>query len=355
MTDHSALAPESINCQILKNPPITPSNILVIRPGALGDMICTLPALANLRKNFPQSRLEVVGSPSALELLKESDYADAIHPFDWAPFARLYNKKAVVGKVLRDFLRTFDYIIAYVGDELFLENLEKISPSRVFSVHPRKIPPKTHVIDHLLTPLLNLEIPIHSRTPYLRFSYKWQQAAQEFLENRFPKRNGQPLIGIHPGSGGKRKIWPHWWNFITNLAQKKNAYFLVFCGPAEKERIGWKKNHYLDKNIVENPPLPLLGALLDNCDVYLGNDSGVTHLAATTGRRTIALFGPSDAETWSPRGNTVLPALKCAECSDNPSCNKLSCLKNFQPSDLWNMVQSELQNLSLKNSYWGTQ
>jgi ADP-heptose:LPS heptosyltransferase len=129
---------------------------------------------------------------------------------------------------------------------------------------------------------------------------------------------------------------------------------LVFGGPAEKERAGWKRNHYLDKNMVENPPLPLLGALIDNCDVYLGNDSGVTHLAAATGRRTITLFGPSDAETWKPRGDIILPPLKCAECFDNPLCDKLSCLENFQPGDLWNMVQSELQNPQLKNDYRGT-
>jgi len=331
--------------------PVTPSNILVIRPGALGDVICTLPVLANLRENFPQSRLEVVGSSSILELLKESGYADAVHPFDWAPFARLYNKKTGVGKVLKDFLRTFDCIIAYVGDELFLENLGEITPHPVFSAHPRSIPPKTHVIDHLLTPLLQRGIPIHNRTPYLRFSNKWRQTAREFLENRLPQRNGHPLIGIHPGSGGKRKIWPHWWHFITNLAQEKDICFLVFSGPAEKERASWKKNYYLDKNLVENPPLPLLGALIDNCDLYLGNDSGVTHLAAAAGCRTIALFGPSDPETWKPRGDSMLPPLKCAECSDDSSCDKLSCLKNFQSDDLWNVVQSELQNFQLKNNF----
>jgi ADP-heptose:LPS heptosyltransferase len=310
----------------------------------LGDVICTLPVLAAIRSYLPQSRLEVVGSLSVLELLKESGYADAVRSFDWAPFAGLYSEKQRERKVLKDFLIDFDYIIVYVGNEIFLRNLQEIVSCPVVSAHPRRIPPKTHIVDHLLTPLTDLGYPIKDRIPYLQLSARRRKAAREFLNRRFPKRGGSPLIGIHPGSGGRKKIWPYWKDFIMRLMKEKDI--LIFSGPAEEEKIDdWKEIRCLDRNLVENPPLPLMGALLGNCDLYLGNDSGVTHLAAAMASRTIALFGPSDPDTWRPRGNTILikPSLNCAPCVDDFSCPHFRCLKNFHPDTLWDMVQSELK------------
>ena len=320
----------------------TTVNILVFRPGALGDVISTLPALAAMRSYFPQSRLEVVGTPLTLELLKETGYADAVHSFDRASFAGLYSNKCT--KLLKDFLFRFDYIIAYVGDDDFLRNLREIARCPVVSVHPREIPATTHIVDHLLSVLAQLGIPpLRDRTPYLQLPAGWQSAAEEFLTHRFPQKTVSPLIGVHPGSGGKKKIWPHWRNFIRRLVDEKGLNVLIFCGPCEGEEIiNLRENRLVAKCLVENPPLLLLGALIGKCDLFLGNDSGVTHLAAATRRRTIALFGPSDPDTWTPRGDTFVPSLRCATCSDDATCTHPHCLENFHPDTLWNMVQSEI-------------
>ena len=345
MFDINTITSECRNRQVHNNTSVASPNILVIRPGALGDVISTLPALAAIKDHFPQSRLEMVGVPATLELLKESGYADAVRSFDWAPFAKLYNERTAAGRLLKDFLVVFDYIIAYVGNKYFVRNLERIASCPVMSVHPRKIPPKTHVVDHLLKPMSFLGKPVNKRTPCLKLSDKWHKVAREFLETHFPQRGKSILIAVHPGSGGKRKIWPYWKDFITRLLREKCLDVLIFSGPAEKKEINeWRETLCLDKNLVENPPLPLLGALLGNCDLYLGNDSGVTHLAAAMGKRTIALFGPSDPETWKPRGDTISPPLKCTSCTDNLSCSHLSCLENFHPDDLWKMVKSEIDN-----------
>ena len=78
---------------------------------------------------------------------------------------------------------------------------------------------------------------------------------------------------------------------------------VVICGPAEEERrIGrllttlspsWK--------VLRTAPLPELAAILARCAVFAGHDSGVTHLAAAVGTRTLALFGPTDPQMWGPR------------------------------------------------------
>jgi ADP-heptose:LPS heptosyltransferase len=79
-----------------------------------------------------------------------------------------------------------------------------------------------------------------------------------------------------------------------------------------------------------NLQLRLLAAVLSKCGAYVGNDSGVTHLAAATGIPTLAIFGPTDPAVWAPLGRNVKVVSSIAECSpcarermrecDNPRC-----------------------------------
>jgi heptosyltransferase III len=119
-------------------------------------------------------------------------------------------------------------------------------------------------------------------------------------------------VAIHPGSGSAQKCWPasRFAAVIERLWQQ-NRSVLLLAGPADSERV-----HDVFQQL-SSPPAPDMLKLLTNapllevarqlqpCRCYLGNDSGITHLAAMLGVPTIAIFGPTDPAVWRPVGPSV--------------------------------------------------
>ena len=125
---------------------------------------------------------------------------------------------------------------------------------------------------------------------------------------RRAKDNPPYPIAIHPGSGSPRKNWPdaRWLDLIRRLDEP----VLLVLGEAEGgwsaltstrfERLGGKT-----LRLAENLPLPELAAALAGCRVFVGHDSGVSHLAAAVGAPCVLLFGPTDPAMWAPPGDHV--------------------------------------------------
>jgi ADP-heptose:LPS heptosyltransferase len=81
-------------------------------------------------------------------------------------------------------------------------------------------------------------------------------------------------------------------------------------GPAERNAVATMSEALDDITFIalQCLDLPLLAAILSQCNLFIGNDSGITHLAAALGVPTVALFGPTDPYFWGPRGKTVFIA-----------------------------------------------
>jgi ADP-heptose:LPS heptosyltransferase len=109
-------------------------------------------------------------------------------------------------------------------------------------------------------------------------------------------------LAIHPGSGSPGKNWPPE-NFagVADWAAAR-ANILLLSGPAERgaEEIR-KAMKKAAPFVADNLPLTRLAGVLNWSRAYLGNDSGITHLAASLGVPTVALFGPTDPAVWGPR------------------------------------------------------
>ena len=120
----------------------------------------------------------------------------------------------------------------------------------------------------------------------------------------------RPVV-IHVGAGAREKCWPLE-NFISLgwqlTSRDPGSTPVVFVlGPAELERLDKPLLAQLRKNfpVLEEPPLQTLAGVLATCDSYIGNDSGVSHLAAAVGADTLALFGPSNPRHFAPLGPSV--------------------------------------------------
>jgi ADP-heptose:LPS heptosyltransferase len=114
----------------------------------------------------------------------------------------------------------------------------------------------------------------------------------------------RPLLVIHPGSGGRAKRWSRaGFGEIARRFARRGRGVAILLGPAEEAEAGeWRR---LGIRVIVGLDLVAVAALLATCDVYLGNDSGVSHLAGAVGARGVALFGPTDPQSWRPLSRRI--------------------------------------------------
>ena len=126
------------------------------------------------------------------------------------------------------------------------------------------------------------------------------------------------FVAFHPGSGSGIKNWPHKrFEELADLLLKKGLDCVWISGPAEKAFQTPKTG-----KAIHNASLPALVHVLSRCSLYIGNDSGISHLAAACGAPSVVLFGPSDPAVWKPLGKNVSIVFKnqspCFPCHSLP-------------------------------------
>src|SRR6187455_2670325 len=99
--------------------------ILVIRGGAIGDFILTLPAIAALRQQFPDAHLEVLGYPHIAQLALTGGLVDRVQPIEARGLAAFFARNGELSQDMQDYFSEFDLIISYLydPDEFFKENV----------------------------------------------------------------------------------------------------------------------------------------------------------------------------------------------------------------------------------------
>jgi ADP-heptose:LPS heptosyltransferase len=284
------------------------TRILVIRAGALGDTILLFPTFAALRRCVPNALVEAIGYSTPLSLARYAGLIDRVRSIDDAEMIGLFEKDGMISDGLRSSIGRCDLIVAYCRDpnQTLRQNLHRYAPqARVFVVDP--FPPAGfHAADWYLTPLQAINISSDDRTPRIIIPQEDRVSGRSFLAQH---GCSPPVLAVHPGSGSRRKCWP-----AVRFAEVVDRFIdrgidpLLICGPADREVLGevTAKLGQPDRVVqLEDPPLLKLSAILSMCDGFLGNDSGVTHLAAAVGCPTVALFGPTDPVVWGPRGQRV--------------------------------------------------
>jgi hypothetical protein len=160
---------------------------------------------------------------------------------------------------------------------------------------------------------LGLESMPLDRWPSMRAPDAWRHRALEALERAGVGAAG-PLLVVHPGSGGERKCWAidRYVQLVGRLlAGGAFARAVVTLGPVELDRWGPQIGEALadrlpdGAGVLAGPTLRELAGLLAIAEAYVGNDSGVSHLAAAVGTRAVVLFGPTRAEQFRPPGARV--------------------------------------------------
>jgi heptosyltransferase-2 len=163
-----------------------------------------------------------------------------------------------------------------------------------------------------------------------------------------PRATRGPLVAIYPGSGGYSlaRRWG-WENYIAvgrALEREFDAQIVVVGGPQETE-LAWRVAAGIPNalNLAGETTLGQLGALLGRCQLFVGNDGGPMHLAATMGVPVVAIFGPSNHRAWGPyapsgRARIVRVDLPCSPClyvghrlGRRHGCATMECLRLVTP------------------------
>lgn len=282
-------------------------NTLVYHYGGLGDFITTLPAIA-LWKQYHQSSITLLGKPSSGELARNAEYADTIIDADCRCALPAFKSPPDHTDTDR-FFRQFDAVLLYCGsDSPILANSREFFTGDIFWQPPfpaERVP----VVEYHLSMFNHLRPFSSQRLPIITISPEsLSPQVKTWIENN------SPFVVIHPGSGSLIKNWPVA-RFIEVARQLREdgCSILWMRGPAEA---GIEFPHE-DKHLDEIS-LTECAAILSLCSVFLGNDSGVTHLAAATGCPVVALFGPSDSVIWGPTGRGPVCIIKrqlpCGPC-----------------------------------------
>jgi heptosyltransferase-3 len=304
-------------------------NILFIRGGALGDFILTLPTMRLVRERWPDAHIEVLGHPRIAEIALRRYYLNATRSVNHGPLSAFFTPRAVLDPEWMDYIGDFDLVLSYFYDPdgLFLLNLERCKPGQILTYPPR-VPegfgrPASRHFAGMVEPL-GLALGNDSSSEVFP-SPEDVGAAGSFLEGLKP---GTRLVAIHPGSGGETKNWPKesWAELGRRLTEAlSDISLLLIEGEADAEPAqfildAWKEVPHLRARWL---PLPILAAVLRQTVLFLGHDSGITHLAAAArlDLPIVALFGPTDPVVWAPprpgvrvlQGDPVLKNLSVEE------------------------------------------
>ncbi len=311
-------------------------HVLIIRPGALGDAVLTLPALAALHAAGAES-LTVLGTPASWAFLRSDGTAPRVEDFGSSEWLGLFADGATLSDRAIEILKHTQTAVIYLsGETIALERrLASFGIGSIFVFAPPVAAPRSKEIDsrtcfdfewksvapchaarQLLDPLahcIQREALDGALAPNRIERLGWMSLKREEDEKRrqyiSEKACSKYCIALHPGSGGLKKCWPvkQFAKLAARLIDSAQYFPLVFIGPADPE-VWCEFDSIMRANKNWHPilcwPLRDALALLHSCYFFIGNDSGLSHLAARA-TPVFSIFGPTNPNIWAPIGEKV--------------------------------------------------
>jgi ADP-heptose:LPS heptosyltransferase len=324
--------------------------ILIMHQGALGDLLLSLPALYSLRMHHKKNPWTLVGNPEPLSLLQGRFYGREIFPGHHRDWAGLFQRPVKVSEAFRQFLASFEraYLFSKGFPEDLIQGLNQVGLEKTtwipsFPDETRRIPLQTLQKEVLQS----RSISWFEVENMLFVSGKDLEEARGFLDSF--KRPGQerPLWAIHPGSGSPHKNWliARFIQVAREMERIKAIQPIFLLGPVEEESdmIPFLRTPKL--SIIKAPSLRILAGILSQCAGYLGNDSGVSHLAAALGLPSVVFFGPTDSFLWGPKGKAVhvlSASQSCSPCSEESRriCPDKVCLSDIMVGQVLETIRT---------------
>ncbi|MGI9240621.1 MAG: glycosyltransferase family 9 protein [Verrucomicrobiales bacterium] len=281
--------------------------ILVIRGGAIGDFVLTLPALKLIRESLPEAHLEVLGYRPMIDLALVAGYADSVRSIEYSAMAGFFAPGSKLDPELEAYFSSFSVVVSFLFDPdgYFCGNLDQAGVETIVRC-PYKIDlGGDHAARQLAAPLGELAMFLDEAAAVIPC-----------------EPGGGDLIAWHPGSGSESKNWSaeRWAEVFAEL---EVGEVVLITGEAEEDRLPEIEAALAAAGVAtlaaRNLGFEELIGRLSRCRLFFGHDSGISHLAAACGLPCVLLFGPTDPEIWAPLNEGVnvvrAPEGKLAELS----------------------------------------
>jgi heptosyltransferase-3 len=276
---------------------------LIIRASALGDTLMLMPSIAQLRRS---TEIVLVGRSPGIDLI--SPYVNRVIDYERSGWHRLFLEHPGVDPALP--LPEADCAVAFLSDPggIVKKNLKTTLPKSSLHFFP-PFPPEeanVHVAFYLAQCLKQAGMPLEPGKCLA-------VAEQRALLEKGDQAIRQKRLILHPGSGGKGKNHPpeFWLKLIgeltSHIPSPSFSKPIILLGPAEEQLLPFFTRQVATERaeILFAPELKQLQTILSETPLYVGHDSGITHLAAMLGTPTIALFRNTPVHQWRPLGPTV--------------------------------------------------
>jgi hypothetical protein len=315
------------------------TRLLVWHRGALGDLLLAGPALAAVCRHYSRARLVGVGHPERWRLLSGTLPLDEVWNGDEADWAWLFQEAAPLPRTLRGRLAPFDLALVFTP-RLPPMLLARLKEGGIGAVHWIPSFPQGGAEGVAACQARHLEglgLPLEVAPFRLILPGNPE-------EDEIPELPGLgPWMAVAPGSGHPLKNWPlsHYYTLTRDLTWQHGLRMAWLAGPAEARLLPFLKGLAGASGhvVLANLSLPRVAAAISRCCLYVGGDSGLTHLAAALGVPVLALFGPTDPRVWAPQGKRVrvltgpCPEAPCARGREI-SCDAPRCLADLAPEQV---------------------
>ncbi|MCS6304030.1 MAG: glycosyltransferase family 9 protein [Nitrospira sp.] len=308
--------------------------ILIVHPGALGDVLLAVPAIRNLSRKFSQHETVLIAAAAVGRLLSECGVIDDWIPLEGQACLGLFSDTVSITEELQSWLNRCDAAVVWTEDKDgalgFLFQKFCIAWVQIQSPFSPVLRAR-HQSNRFLETLGETAGDISSERTVQVPPHLLEQG-KDYLEALRISRD-RSLALVHPGSGSVHKcLEPRRMASLIEQLRRGGVCPLILEGPADQDAVG----HALQ--FMSKPPLVLrnldlsqLAGVLAQVTFYIGHDSGVTHLSALLGVPTIALFGPTDPQRWASHGRhvTILRGAPCI-CESWETvkrCAEKPCLK----------------------------
>lgn len=294
-------------------------------------MVTSFTSLLLFRKTY--SKIDLVCRQSIGRMAEHLKVIDQSFSIESAAFSRLYGENSAdFDGALINFLRPYDDIVLFSFSRNLAENIKNASGKRVFQIPPRPDPSeKIHVGQYLISRMVNLKLFEDEAENNFIDVY------QDFRNSDFKEKK----IFIHPGSGSRLKNWPiQYFLKLVRMLSVDGFEPVFILGPAEDGVAEIILRHGLsDEHVLQLfDPVKLVNVLKTG-SAFIGNDSGVSHLAAFIGLPTLVIFGPTHPLRWHPMGRkveTISCQFDCDPCFEisKRDCESMDCLMRISPEQV---------------------
>ena len=359
----------------------TPRSILIIKPCCLGDVLLATPVIAALRRAFPRARIDFAVGGWSRAMVQNNPHLDGLvdcgrvgsgRGYSWREYLDLA-RRIRAGRYEACFVLDRSPLISllsYLGSIQHRVGLDSQGRGFSLTVGVPVLDPK-HEAELYLDTVRAVGVVV--KEPRLEFYPTEEDRRHVAKMLALSPAEGPalspaeglrtapqaPLVVIHPAGGSNpgmvlsAKRWPpqRFAALADRLIEERGAQVLLVGGPGDEPIAAAIKDGMRQEpwDLTGQLTLGQLGALLKQCDLFIGHDTGAMHLAVAVGTPVVAIFGPSDPRMYGPYGENSVALWRDVGCNPcllhgrwDSTCRRFRCIEAITVEEVWEAVATFL-------------